>query len=302
MHLNSLRDAGAMGVSEYVRSIRLKGPTWHRLVRPSSWGLFPRAGDVYLFFPYPHPYPYLSIACHAAPHAELRPRAHAVAMAPALVFRTLTLNPHLSQPRGRRRGVANARTLSLIPSPAAAAASAFRLRASAITDSSSPPVPPYPLAEVFPYISAEWETIAKGWACAAAAVFCLSRAVPAAGRLPRALAAAGGDAGAAVDVAARGGLALAALASARAAAAYAQQALLWEAALRAAGRLRERAFERLLERDLAFFEGRGGVPAGDVAHRIVDEADDVADAVFSVLNVKFLPSWSLAFFLSFVTD
>nr|CAB3486989.1 unnamed protein product [Digitaria exilis] len=205
-------------------------------------------------------------------------------MAPALVFRSLTLNPHLSQPWGRRRGVANARTLSLIPSPAA---SAFRLRASAITDSSSPPVPPYPLAEVFPYISAEWETISKGWACAAAAVFCLSRAVPAAGRLPRALAAAGGGAGAraAVDVAARGGLALAAFASARAAAAYAQQALLWEAALRAAGRLRERAFERLLERDLAFFEGRGGVAAGDVAHRIVDEADDVADAVFSVLNV-----------------
>ncbi|RLM75427.1 hypothetical protein C2845_PM15G07630 [Panicum miliaceum] len=200
---------------------------------------------------------------------------------PALVSRTLTLNPHLPRPRSRG-GAAHARALALIPAPAAA--SAFRLRATAITDS-SPPLPPppsYPLAEVFPYIAAEWETIAKGWACAAAAVYCLSRAVTAAGRLPRALAAAG--AGAAADVAARGGLALAAFASARAAAAYAQQALLWEAALRAAGRLRERAFERLLERDLAFFEGRGGVAAGDVAHRIADEADDVADAVFSVLN------------------
>ncbi|XP_025825496.1 ABC transporter B family member 29, chloroplastic isoform X2 [Panicum hallii] len=199
----------------------------------------------------------------------------------ALVSRTLTLNPHLSRPRSRG-GVA-----PLIPAPAAA--SAFRLRATAITDSSPPlpPPPPYPLAEVFPYIAAEWETIAKGWACAAAAVYCLSRAVPAAGRLPRVLAAAGGGvgAGAVVDVAARGGLALAAFASARAAAAYAQQALLWEAALRAAGRLRERAFELLLERDLAFFEGREGVAAGDVAHRIADEADDVADAVFSVLNV-----------------
>ncbi|RLM65037.1 hypothetical protein C2845_PM16G06990 [Panicum miliaceum] len=203
----------------------------------------------------------------------------------ALVSRTLTLNPHLSRPRSRG-GVAHARALALIPAPAAA--SAFRLRATAITDSSPPlpPPPPYPLAEVFPYIAAEWETIGKGWACAAAAVYCLSRAVPAAGRLPRALAAAGGGvgAGAAVDVAARGGLALAAFASARAAAASAQQALLWEAALRAAGRLRERAFERLLERDLAFFEGREGVAAGDVAHRIADEADDVADAVFSVLN------------------
>ncbi|KAG2572003.1 ABC transporter B family member 29, chloroplastic-like [Panicum virgatum] len=200
---------------------------------------------------------------------------------PVLVSQTLTLNPHLPRPR-RRGGVAHARTLALIPAPAAA--SAFRLHATAVTDSSPPPS--CPLAEVFPYISAEWETIVKGWACAAAAVYCLSRAVPAAGRLPRALAAAGAGAGAgaAADVAARGGLALAALASARAAAAYAQQALLWEAALRAAGRLRERAFERLLERDLAFFEGRGGVAAGDVAHRIADEVDDVADAVFSVLN------------------
>lgn len=190
--------------------------------------------------------------------------------------------------------MAHARTLTLTPAPAAA--SAFRLRATAIKDS-SPPVPPYPLAEVFPYISTEWETIAKGWACAAAAVFCLSRAVPAAGRLPRALAAAGGGAGVAVDVAARGGLALAAFASARAATAYAQQALLWEAALRAAGRLRERAFERLLERDLAFFEGRGGAAAGDVAHRIADEADDVADAVFSVLNLSSCLPGSLHFIL-----
>ncbi|OEL38165.1 ABC transporter B family member 29, chloroplastic [Dichanthelium oligosanthes] len=203
----------------------------------------------------------------------------------ALVFsRTLTLNPYLPQPRSRRRGVAHARTLALIPS--LAAASAFHNRATVTKSSLPPPPPPYPLAEVFPYVAAEWETIAKGWACAAAAVYCLSRAVPAAGRLPRALAAAGGSrgAGAAVDVAARGGLALAAFASARAVAAYAQQALLWEAALRAAGRLRERAFERLLERDLAFFEGREGVAAGDVAHRITDEADDVADAVFSMLN------------------
>jgi len=185
--------------------------------------------------------------------------------------------------------VAHARTLALIPAPAAA--SAFRLHATAVTDSSPPPS--CPLAEVFPYISAEWETIVKGWACAAAAVYCLSRAVPAAGRLPRTLAAAGAGAGAAADVAVRGGLALAALASARAAAAYAQQALLWEAALRAAGRLRERAFQRLLERDLAFFEGRGGVAAGDVAHRIADEVDDVADAVFSVLNVRSLRPYIL---------
>lgn len=165
----------------------------------------------------------------------------------------------------------------------------MRLRAAA---SASPPLPNQStLAEIFPYVAAEWETIAKGWACAAAAVFCLSRAVPAAAQLPRLLSAYGGRAsrgGVGFEVVARAGLAVAAFASARAAAAYAQQALLWEAALRAAGRLRERAFERLMERDLAFFEGRGGVAAGDVAHRITDEEDDVADAVYSVLNVRFL--------------
>ncbi|GJN27698.1 hypothetical protein PR202_gb15740 [Eleusine coracana subsp. coracana] len=205
---------------------------------------------------------------------------------PKLSSRTLTLNPYLPQRPRRRGGAAGARTPApLTPTPATACA--FRLRATA-SATSPPPQKHSTLSEVFPYVAAEWETIAKGWACAAAAVFCLSRAVPAAGRLPRALAAYGGrteSGGAAVQVVARAGLVLAAFASARAAAVYAQQALLWEAALRAAGRLRERAFERLLKRDLAFFEDRGGVAAGDVAHRIVDEADDVADAMYSVLNV-----------------
>jgi putative ABC transport system ATP-binding protein len=104
--------------------------------------------------------------------------------------------------------VARARTLALTPAPPAA--STFRLRSTAVTDSSPPP---YPLAEILPYVAAEWETIAKGWACAAAAVYCISRAVPAAGRLPRALAAAGGGAGAAASVTAWGGLALAVFAS-----------------------------------------------------------------------------------------
>lgn len=207
----------------------------------------------------------------------------AMAVAPPLsthVPRTLASDPYLS-PR-THGGVAHARTRALIPTPAAACALRFSFRAPP-----PPPQPSYPLADVFPYITAEWEAVAKGWACAAVAVYCLYRAVPAAGRLPLALAGGGGGGGAAVEVAARGGVTLAAFASARAAAAYAQQAFLWEAALRAAARLRERAFERLLERDLAFFEGRGGVAAGDVAHRITDEADDVADAVFSVLNVRF---------------
>ncbi|KAE8774727.1 ABC transporter B family member 29, chloroplastic [Hordeum vulgare] len=174
------------------------------------------------------------------------------------------------------RAISQPRALALT----ATTACSIRLRVRATKDDCS--APPYPLSEVLPYVAAEWRAIAKGWACAAAAVYCLSRTVPAAGRLPRALAAgAGGGVSAEVS---RGVVALAALASARAAAAYVQQALLWEAALRAVARLRGRAFERLLARDLAFFDGREGMAPGDIAHRITDEADDVADAVYSVLN------------------
>uniref|UniRef100_A0A0D9W4P1 ABC transporter domain-containing protein n=1 Tax=Leersia perrieri TaxID=77586 RepID=A0A0D9W4P1_9ORYZ len=185
---------------------------------------------------------------------------------------TLTLIPHISRRGCGGRVPAGARALALTAAPSSASVRSFRLRASRA---------PSLFDEAFPYVAAEWETIAKGWVCATAAVYCLSRAVPAAGRLPRALAAYCGAGGAEMM---KGGLALAGLAAARSAAAYAQQALLWEAALRAAGRLRERAFEGVLARDLAFFEGRGGLSAGDIAHRINDEADDVADAVYSVLN------------------
>uniref|UniRef100_A0A0E0KQB7 ABC transporter domain-containing protein n=1 Tax=Oryza punctata TaxID=4537 RepID=A0A0E0KQB7_ORYPU len=188
---------------------------------------------------------------------------------------TLMLLPHVS--RRRCGGRARARILALTATPTSASACSFHVCATAARGSS----PPSLFDEAFPYVAAEWKTIVKGWACAAAAVYCLSRAVPAAGRLPRALAACGGGAAEAL----KGGVALAGLAAARSAAAYVQQALLWEAALRAAARLRERAFEGVLARDLAFFDGRGGLSAGDIAHRITDEADDVADAVYSVLNI-----------------
>uniref|UniRef100_A0A0D3FVN0 ABC transporter domain-containing protein n=1 Tax=Oryza barthii TaxID=65489 RepID=A0A0D3FVN0_9ORYZ len=172
------------------------------------------------------------IACHASllPHGAA-PRALATAMATPtpmphtpISSQTLTLAPHVS--RRRCGGSVRARTLALPATPASACS--FRLRATAARDSPLPSL----FDEAFPFVAVEWRTIVKGWACAAAAVYCLSRA----------------------------------------------------AALRAAGRLRERAFEGVLARDLAFFEGSGGLSAGDIAHRITDEADDVADAVYSVLN------------------
>ncbi|KAL6885903.1 hypothetical protein ACP4OV_010164 [Aristida adscensionis] len=227
----------------------------------------------------PFVFPHIRIPCHAAGGRELTPIAMAIAPPlPHLSLQSLTLTPNISL---RSRGGFSLALLALTRTPAATCVS--RLRASAAGP--PPPLPPLPhssLAEFFSHVAAEWDIIAKGWAFAAVSVYCLSRAVPAAGRLPRALVACGG--GAAVEVVARGGLELAVFASARAAAAYAQQTFLWEAALRAAARLRERAFERLLARDLAFFERREGLAAGDVAHRITDEADDVADALYSVLN------------------
>jgi ABC-type multidrug transport system fused ATPase/permease subunit len=52
-------------------------------------------------------------------------------------------------------------------------------------------------------------------------------------------------------------------------------------------RIRCHVFERVLERDLSFFEcGAGSVSAGDITYRITAEAADVADTVHAVLNVS----------------
>lgn len=72
----------------------------------------------------------------------------------------------------------------------------------------------------------------------------------------------------------------------RVAANYLQQACLWDAALNCAYRIRVHVFDRVLQRDLGFFEGGNGISPGDVAYRITAEAEDVADAVHSLLNVS----------------
>lgn len=82
---------------------------------------------------------------------------------------------------------------------------------------------------------------------------------------------------------------LGALALIRIIACYLQQAFLWEAALNCAYKVRIFVYERVLQRDLGFFEGENGVSAGDVAYRITAEASDVADAVYYMLNVSFFP-------------
>ncbi|PQQ19069.1 ABC transporter B family member 29 chloroplastic isoform X2 [Prunus yedoensis var. nudiflora] len=80
------------------------------------------------------------------------------------------------------------------------------------------------------------------------------------------------------------GLAVGVLVLARLVAVYWQQAFLWDAALNAVYRVRAAVFEKVLERDLEFFEGYGGVSSGDIAYRITAEASDIADTLFALLN------------------
>lgn len=65
---------------------------------------------------------------------------------------------------------------------------------------------------------------------------------------------------------------------------YLQQSLLWEASLRSVYKMRVCVFERVLQRDLGFFEGGSGNSVGDVAYRITAEASDVADTIYALLN------------------
>lgn len=79
-------------------------------------------------------------------------------------------------------------------------------------------------------------------------------------------------------------LVLGALVLARLVSVYWQQAFLWDAALNVAFRVRVHVWEKVLERDLGFFEGAGAVSTGDVSYRITAEASDVADTVYALLN------------------
>ncbi|KAK8562147.1 hypothetical protein V6N12_049196 [Hibiscus sabdariffa] len=67
-------------------------------------------------------------------------------------------------------------------------------------------------------------------------------------------------------------------------ASYWQQAFLWEASLRTVYKMRVFVFQKVLERELDFFEGCNGVSSGDIAYRITAEASDIADTVFALLN------------------
>ncbi|KAL6988439.1 hypothetical protein U1Q18_014189 [Sarracenia purpurea var. burkii] len=134
------------------------------------------------------------------------------------------------------------------------------------------------LDSITPYLHSQWRPILAGWVCSAVSVYSLSLMVPEIGKFSAVLSAA--DAVRLREEA----LVLGALALVRLVASYWQQAFLWDAALKAVYKIRVYAFERVLQRDLGFFEGGGGVSAGDIAYRITSEASDVADTVYALLN------------------
>ncbi|XP_047978297.1 ABC transporter B family member 29, chloroplastic isoform X1 [Salvia hispanica] len=141
-----------------------------------------------------------------------------------------------------------------------------------------PPIKFPSLTALSPYLQSEWRPILTGWLCSAVSVYSLSKLVPLAGQLSSSIAVSN------LATLRNGALALGALLLIRIVANYLQQACLWDAALNCAYNIRVHVFDRVLQRDLGFFEGGNGILPGDVAYRITAEAEDVADTVHSLLN------------------
>ncbi|GLT40659.1 hypothetical protein SLA2020_147740 [Shorea laevis] len=135
------------------------------------------------------------------------------------------------------------------------------------------------LLKVKPFLQTQHRSILLGWFCSSISVFSLSHIVPRIGSLSSNL-----NNNVCIGNLRDQGLLLGVLVLARLVAGYWQQAFLWDAALSAAYQMRVFVFEKVLERELAFFEGGSGVSSGDIAYRISAEASDVADTVYSLLN------------------
>ncbi|CAI9287887.1 unnamed protein product [Lactuca saligna] len=134
---------------------------------------------------------------------------------------------------------------------------------------------PTSLDSVKPYVQSEWKTIVKGWICSAVSVYSLSKIVPIVGKFSAVMN---------VESLRQEGLLIGVLFLVRLISNYLQQSLLWEASLRSVYKMRVYVFERVLQRDLGFFEGGSGKSVGDVAYRITAEASDVADTIYALLN------------------
>ncbi|XP_022888540.1 ABC transporter B family member 29, chloroplastic isoform X3 [Olea europaea var. sylvestris] len=141
-----------------------------------------------------------------------------------------------------------------------------------------PPTKFTSLVSLKPYLQSDWRPILSGWVCSAVSVYSLSKIVPLVGKFPSLLTTAN------PMHLRKEGLVLGVLVLVRIIASYLQQAFLWEAALNCVYKIRVYVFNRVLQRDLGFFEGEKGVLPGDIAYRITAEASDVGDTVYSLLD------------------
>ncbi|KAL0888688.1 hypothetical protein Bca101_012671 [Brassica carinata] len=135
-----------------------------------------------------------------------------------------------------------------------------------------------PFENVKPYLQSESTTILAGWLCSFVSVVSLSQIIPRIGSFTSNLNATS------PTKLRNAGLVLAALFLARVVAGYLQQAYLWEASLNSVYRIRVFAYQRVLERELEFFEGGNGISSGDIAYRITAEASEVSDTIYALLN------------------
>ncbi|KAL3655246.1 ABC transporter B member 29, chloroplastic [Castilleja foliolosa] len=135
----------------------------------------------------------------------------------------------------------------------------------------SPPIKFASLRALKPYLQSEWRPILSGWLCSALSVYSLSRIVPLAGKISSIMAASN------LTSLRNECLVLGILVFTRIVASYLQEVFLWEAALSCVYEIRVNVFNRVLQRDLGFFESQRGILPGDVAYRITAEAEDVAD-------------------------
>ncbi|KAL4183101.1 hypothetical protein AMTRI_Chr11g153480 [Amborella trichopoda] len=139
---------------------------------------------------------------------------------------------------------------------------------------------PFPLSSfdpIKPFLLSQHQPILKGWIFSVISVLALSRIVPMVGKFSTMMPLM--KLGSLV----REGSAIAALVLIRLMANYWQQAFLWEAALNASYEIRVDVFERVLQRELGFFEGTSGAFSGDISYRITAEASDIADTIYALI-------------------
>lgn len=136
-----------------------------------------------------------------------------------------------------------------------------------------------------PYLVSQHKPILCGWLCSAVSVYSLSNLLSKFSAITTATTA--------VDAAQ--GFALGGLVLTRLVATYAQHSLLWEASLNAVYNLRAHVFDRVLHRELAYFEANDAVSAGDIAYRITAEASDLGLTLYALLNVSTIPHFTMEF-------